>query len=317
MPGPAVEVSPPTTKPSPYGLLSVAQPATPGAAGEHWRNGVYYGALCGLTANNPGGAVTFDDFCAVSGVASKAETAERFWRGATPFSAYAQVECSPVAGFWESTSFADAQELAAQALQQSEGWQVERAFWTGSPPVGAVNLQVYPHLAANTVVLSPSTFSGSFSVTLQTAATVITGTVDPVEGLGWLEKQLANCYGQQGVIHVTPLIAVALDSYGLLKKVGAQLQTLAGNLVAVGNGYPGTGPDGTQTSGVEWMYATGQVFIFRSDQVQFRREESLDRTENTLKQIAERTFVLGWDCCHFGIPISTGGRATGTVSSPA
>mgnify|MGYP003578882243 CR=1 FL=1 len=321
MPGPRVEVLPPTTSPSPYGLLSVVQMrpdpdptiVSGGQVGSHWRNGVIYGPLCGLNGG-PGGGITFDDFCAVSGVGSKAATVTRFWRGATPFTPYAEIDCSPVGGFWDDPTFADAQDLAAAALQRSEGWQVERAFWTGSPPIGANNLQVYPHLAANAAVLSTGDL---FAVTLQTAATTVTGVVDPVEGLGWLEDRLADCYNQQGVIHVTPMIAVAMDSYGLLKKQGAQLQTLQGNLVAVGNGYPGTAPDGTSTAGVEWAYATGQIFAYRSAQVAFRREESLDRTENTLKQIAERTFVLGWDCCHFGIPISTGGRATGVVSTPA
>lgn len=229
MPGPRVEVLPPTTSPSPYGLLSVVQPRTDPdpdpRVGKHWRNGVIYGPLCGLNGA-PGGGITFDDYCAVSGVGAKVETAERFWRGATPFTPYAEVDCSPVAGFWDDPTFPDAEEMAAAALQRSEGWQVERAFWTGSAPAGAVNLQVYPHLAADTAVLSSGDL---FTVTLQTAATVITGTVDPVEGLGWLEKQLGNCYSQQGVIHVTPMIAVALDAYGLLKKVGARLQTLQGN----------------------------------------------------------------------------------------
>ena len=312
MPGPRVEVSPPTTTPSPYGLLSVVQTRYD-VADQHWRNGVIYGPLCGLNGGN-GGAVTFDDFCAVSGVGSKAPTAGRFWRGATPFTPYAEIDCSPVGGFWDDPTFADAEQLVAAALQRSESWQVERAFWTGSAPVGANNLQVYPHLAANAAVLSTGDL---FAVTLQTAATTITGTVDPVEGLGWLEKRLADCYGQQGVIHITPMIAVAMDAYGLLKKVAQQLQTINGNLVAIGNGYPGTGPDGTTTAGAEWAYATGAVFAYRSGQVQFRREDSFDRTENTLKMIAERTYVLGWDCCHFAIPISTGGRDTSVVSTAA
>lgn len=309
MPGPMTEVPPPTTTPSPYGLLSVVQTRFD-VPDQHWRNGVTYGPLCGLAGTNPGGSLTFDDYCAVSGVAAKTETAERSWRGATPFTPYAEIDCSPVGGFWE-----EAEALAGQALQRSESWQVERAFWTGSAPVGATNLQVYPHLAADAVVLSSAAQTGGFSVTLQTAATTITGTVDPVEGLGWLEKQLGNCYNGVGVIHVTPMIAVALDAYGLLKKVGEQIKTLQGNLVAIGNGYPGTSPAGATTAGAEWMYATGAVFAYRSNQVQFRRQESLDRSENTLKMIAERTYVLGWDCCHFAIPISTGGRDTGVVSS--
>src|SRR4030095_10870953 len=149
-----------TTSPSPYGLLSVVQ-MRGDDQNVHWRNGVEYPALCGL-GGGTGGAVTFDDYCSVSGVGAKSETAELFWRGATPFTPYAEVDCSPVAGFWD-----EAEALAGSALQRSEGWQVERSFWTGSAPAGASNLQVYPHLAANAAVLSTGTL---FSVTLQTAA---------------------------------------------------------------------------------------------------------------------------------------------------
>lgn len=312
MPGPRNEFPPPTTTPTPYGLLSVVQ--YPDATDPHWRNGINYGPLCGLNGG-VGGAVTFDDYCSVSGVGTKSATATRFWRGATPFTPYARVDCSPVGGFWDDPTFADAQQLAAAALTRSEGWQVERAFWTGSPPVGASNLQVYPHLAANAAVVDST--SGLFSVTLQTAATVITGVVDPVEGLGWLEQQLANCYGQQGVIHIPAFLAAAFDSYGLLRTQGGKATTLNGNLVAIGNGYPGTAPDGTTPTGALWVYATGAVFAYKSPAMEFRQVESFDRSENTLQQMVERTYVLGWDCCHFGIPISTGGRNTGTVSSAA
>jgi hypothetical protein len=60
------------------------------------------------------------------------------------------------------------------------------------------------------------------------------------------------------------------------------------------------------------MYATGAVFYFRGDVMVNPRAESLDRSVNTVKMIAERTYVLGWDCCHFAVQTSLGGIPTGT-----
>lgn len=302
MPGPRTTVPSPTTAPAPYGLLSVVQ-ARYNEPDPHWRNGVNYQPLCGV-GNSGGGGFTYDDAC-VTGAPTKAATASLVTRGATPFAAYAEVDCSPVGGFWD-----DAEARAADALTRSEAWQVERAFWTGSATNGYV---VYPHLAANAVVNDSALSS---TVLLQSAATTVTGVaLDPAEGLGRLEQALADCYDQQGVIHIPAGLIPSFDARGLIKASGQQLKTLNGNLVAAGNGYPGTAPDGTSTTGVLWIYATGQVFAYRSEQIRFRREDSFDRSENTLKQIAERVYVLGWDCCHFAIPITLGGNVAGTFNS--
>jgi hypothetical protein len=128
--------------------------------------------------------------------------------------------------------------------------------------------------------------------------------------LGLLEQGLANCYNGVGVIHIPELLVPTFDSWKLLKQVGPQLYTTNGNKVAVGAGYPGTAPDGTARAGNTcWMYATGNVFGYRS-QVRVRAPQtspsSLERSTNTRKMIAERTYVLGWDCCHFSVQVSLG-----------
>jgi hypothetical protein len=104
---------------------------------------------------------------------------------------------------------------------------------------------------------------------------------------------------------------------GIAKADGAQLKTQAGNLIALGAGYPGTGPSGTTIANAVWVYITPPVFAYRSATETFKFVEQFDRTENTLKTIVERTYVLGFDCCClFAIPISTGGIVTGQPASP-
>jgi hypothetical protein len=297
MPGPRQLVDPPTFVDRNFGLLSVVQ-ARYDQPDPHWRNGVTWQNLCGI------GFTTFDDYCVVSGAPLKQPTHTTPVYGATPFTPFAEVDCSPV-GY--DPQFEEAR--AADALGRSESWQVEYAFWTGS--VAASGNNTYPHLAADTAVLDEGVLP---SITLQCAATTITGSVilDVVEGLGRLEAALASCYNGQGVIHVPMILGEQLFRAGVAKVDGAQIKTQAGNLVALGAGYPGTGPDGTSISNAVWVYATGPVFAYRSAIERFRFRDSFNRSENTAQMIAERTYVLGFDCCClFALPISVGGIVTG------
>jgi hypothetical protein len=41
--------------------------------------------------------------------------------------------------------------------------------------------------------------------------------------------------------------------------------------------------------------------------------EALDRARNDVVLVAERTYVIGWDCCHFAVPVRLGGIPTGAV----
>jgi hypothetical protein len=87
---------------------------------------------------------------------------------------------------------------------------------------------------------------------------------------------------------------------------GPRLRTINGSYVVSGGGFPNTGPDGTAApAGTAWLYFTGQPFIYRSRDVRtFMREESFDRSTNLLKVIAERTYLVGWDCCHYAVLIN-------------
>lgn len=304
MPTPRANVNAPAFTPLPYGLLTALDVETRYDNGSHWQNGVVWESLCAQSGT------TFDQCVSVTGTGgagapappAKTETAELDVRGATPFTVYAEVDCS-VPGFWER-----AEELTRNVITQSEQWQVERALWTGLAGGQPV---VYPHLASNAEVTDGS-------VLLQTSATtVVSGGVplDVVEGLGRLQSALADCYDGIGVIHVPRVLEPALTDAGLIVRDGTNYRTTQGHKVVLGAGYLGSSPSGTTSDATAWVYATGPLFIYRSDVFIPRQREMIDRASNALTTLAERTYAIGWDCCHLAVNITLGGNVAGTAGS--
>lgn len=295
MAGPRLIVNPPAFTPSPYGLLSVVQQVT--ADGPHWQNGITWQSRC----LSPMGRRTYDECIVVTGGGDpppepgpKENVVSLELRGAQPFTVYAKFDCALV-------GMDEALKIATDALAQSEPWQVERGFWNGSD--SEAHRVVFPHLAHNAVVLDDQ------GIELQSPASiVVTGAVDVATGLGLLESSLANCYNGVGVIHVPTKLLPTLQAYNLVIAQNGKLKTLNGNLVAVGSGYPGTSPTNVApAAGESWMYATGAVFMYRSDiRIPADRVSSVNRATNTREMIAERTYVLGWDCCHYAVLVDLG-----------
>lgn len=296
---------PTTSTPTPYGLLSVAN--QPPNDGPYWQGGVTWQAMCVTGLGS-----TYDECLSpvvTGGGASPAASTLQpniglILRGASPFTVYVDFECSPVGN-------TEAQAKAETAMQQGGAFQVERTFWTGlvqDRPGQTAVAGVFPHLADDTQQLDGSTFLQTVPVTGGSATT------DIAEALGYLEDQIARCSsGGAGVIHVPTVALATLDAWGLVKVQGQTLQTLRGNLVAVGDGYPGTAPSGAPAAaGTTWMYATGPVFAMASQTRVTPQTEAMDRTENTLKMIAQRNYVLGWDCCHAGVLVKLGVPYSGT-----
>lgn len=302
-------VSPPTLNPRPYGLWSVVEDRSPTVTDSRWRNGVTWQDRCGV------GGVTYQDDCREGDTpATKAANVGAPWFRATPFTVFDQVSCDGTASFGGGLSpvgyaVGELESLAASALAQTESYQVERAFWTGVAGGDADIVQ--PHLAANAAVTSTGEV---VTVTLQCPATMVTGStlLDVVEAVSSLEAALGSCLVGQGVIHVPLALGESLFRANIAKADGPRLMTQAGNLIALGGGYPGTGPDGSSDAVSAWIYATGPVFGYRSAIERFRLVESLDRSENTAKMIAERTYLLGFSCCClYAARASLGGIVTG------
>lgn len=297
---PRLFVAPPSFTPAPYGLLSVVQ-ARYDETNPHWRAGVTWQPLCGIAES------TYDSCLAVTGTGeppappAKAATATWEARGATPFTVYAQFDCSPAVFATQS------QRLGEESLTRTESWQVERAFWTG---LAGGQTTVFPHLAANAQVVD------SEGVLLQTASTAVTGVVDIVEGLASVEKALADCLNGVGVIHVPAQLIPTMSAQNLIVREGSRLRTWNGNWVAAGAGYPGTAPDGSvPAAGGAWIYGTGPVFAYRSAVEVMPISSIVNRSTNDVQAIAERTYVLGFDCCHVAALISTGGVSAGTAGA--
>ena len=266
--------------PLPYGLWETVQ--HPAADGPHWQNGITWIERC------PAGDTTYDECLSVTGTGSppeppaKTANVDQTFRGATPFTVYAEFECSPV-------GLAEAESIASDALARVEQTQVETAFWTGSAGGQPV---VFPHLSADTEVVDGD-------VVLQPVATPVVTGADVAHALGVLEQELADCYKGQGLIHVPRSVLPTLDAWNLTRlDDDGHLVTLAGNLVVAGTGYTGSGPDGaTAADGTAWIYATGAAWGYRSDPYVSRLRDSLDRTSNTLRMLAERTYLVGFECC--------------------
>ena len=313
MPGPRMNVPPPTFTPRDYGLWSVVEDRSAMVSEAHWRNGVKWRDLCGQ------GGTTYDPFCTELNPAEKGANIEVVHGAATPFTPFASPACdasptgtpglSPVG--WTTDEL---ESLASEALTRTESWQVEKTFWTGS---AGNTSTIYPHLAATTPVTD---ITEVVTIRLQCATTAVTGSVvlDVVEGFGRLEAALTSCLNGQGVIHVPYALGEQLFRANVVKPNGPTLMTQTGHKVALGAGYPGTGPDGSPPPlNSVWVYGTGPVFGYRSAVERFRFRDSLDRSENTARMIAERTYVVGFDCCClYAVVISLGGIVTGQPLSP-
>lgn len=282
----------PFTAPT-FDLLSTATQLD--LADAHWRMGITWEPLC------PESSGTYDPCTAIvdnagtveQAPAPPAKTATTEWqtRAATAFTAYSRIDCSPV-GQWDQLS-----ETNQQALLRSEARFVETAFWTG---VAGGQTVVFPHLAADTVVEDGGDL-------LQPAATVVNATPQEIAvGLAMLEDAIRDCYPGVATIHMPIRLAAIAAEHHLLEVRSGRMFTPIGSKVVIGD-YPGTAPDGTVTAGASWMYATGEVFYARErTPTRFSIAEMFDRAVNTVEVLAERTYVIGWDCCLFAVPILNG-----------
>lgn len=280
----------PFTPPS-YGLLSTATELQ--IADPHWRMGLQWQPMC------PDAEGTYGECTRPDGTplpAPKDDTWSWETRGATPVTVYSRIDCAPV-GKWEELS-----DQNRQALLRSEARELERIFWTGEADEGSGVTSVWPHLAADTNVIDGDDL-------IQPAAVLASNVVqEMVIGLGMLEAAMRDCYPGVATIHMPiRLAAIAADHHLIESRAGVMYTTTVGSRVVIGD-YPGTGPDGTDPDpGSTWMYATGAVFYQREPTPHtFTAVESFDRNVNTLGMIAERTYVIGWDCCLMAILILNG-----------
>jgi hypothetical protein len=110
------------------------------------------------------------------------------------------------------------------------------------------------------------------------------------DALASLEQWIADEYGSQGVIHMSRRNAVLLTR--LLESRGGRLYTSTLQTPVVA----GTGYDN------EALIGTPALFGYRSEMFDSsaRPGDLMDRGNNDMVAVAERTFVIGFDPCGVG-----------------
>lgn len=238
--------------------------------GDRWEAGVTWDAISCDPAEGRGGPLCAPDVPV--GLPKVIDGAPEFGV-ATAFVVFGDAVCSPIGGGWDTV-----QSLAEAHLFAREEARAEQALWTG-------DLGNTPNLSGANGYPAPVGY----------------GTHDSAEdALAAVEYGIGVEYGSQGVIHVSRRTASLLAKY--LENRGGRLYTKALQTpVVAGAGYPD----------VPEIIGTGALLGYRSEVFNSsnRQGDLLDRAQNDLYGIAERTYVIGFDPC----PVVKG-TYTGTVT---
>lgn len=273
---PAVPVAKPTASlPLRYGLFQAA--IGPLDLPVHGRNGgVHYEtALCGE-------GFGYEVECIDATADKSAAWTENGLDTVTglPFIVFATMQCGSV-GF----TFEEEQALTLERLKGVEQAVVEEVF-------------------------STSTFGQGPGLVTADGITTVTGAGDTVvDVLSELERArycgfTGNTvqYGPPGILHVAIPVFNHMKAEHLIEFDGTRWRTPIGTVVSTGC-YANNDPAGAAPAdGVFWMYLTGQTTIWRTSdsQVQIAPVEgSLDRTTNQYMMLAEREYVVTYECGGF------------------
>lgn len=199
------------------------------------------------------------------------------------------VEPFNVLGSWAcalgGNTVAAAQQRARDHLTAGEQQAVEWAVWTGMAdnhdPLSQDDAYHGPRFAHPT--------------------TPVIGTVQCAKDLlAVIEDYTASVYVGQPLVHLPRAVLPHLAAENLVTTTGTRLETPYGTPLVAGAGYgeANTGPDGVRApAGSWWVYATGAMQVRRSDVfVPPNPEVGFSRCNNEFVAIAERTYLVGWDC---------------------
>ena len=114
------------------------------------------------------------------------------------------------------------------------------------------------------------------------------------QGLGALEAAWADLHGIQPTIHLSVNAALVLEA--VLYREGARTFTITGSPVVIGGGYYLPAAD------VATIAVTGPVVMYRSEIN--TQANAVAKATNQVSIIAERDYVVGWDCGALAATIS-------------
>lgn len=196
---------------------------------------------------------------------------------ARPITVYGAYQC-PLVG----VGMAEAQRRAEANLLDGEEHSVERAVMAG---LAGAN----PSLSA-----ADTTYAGQAGCAAELLELLHTST-DP----GFIGEP---------VFHIPRAAIHWLFGADLLEADGDVLRTKLGTPVAAGSGYteanvgppanPGEDPRPPLVPGAWWVYATGPVVALRGDvqRIPTPAEQGFNPRTNDYTALAERAWVVGWEC---------------------
>ena len=270
---PQVPVDKPTLEqPLRYGLFQAAIGPLP--LETHMRGGglYWYNTMCG-------GGQGYETNCLADLDAKVFNEAGLDIVVALPFVVLASYTCAPNLGVDEM------ERLTRQKLHSIEQSVVEQAF---SDSLFGMS----PGLANNPDVV-----------------TVASGATELVDVIGELENALycTSQYGPPGVLHVPFVVFERMKSEHLIEFSNGRWRTAVGTVVSTGC-YSGNEPDGdAPAAGTFWIYITGQTVVWRTAQGEEEIvpvEGSLNRTTNQYTGVAEREYVVGFECGVYALPVT-------------
>ena len=251
---PKALVPAPAGLPLAYGLFSVVAPIENSAL--RWENGVRWKdptAIGEVRRIEP-----WNDSGTVDGLPKHFDSRDDVAESFNPFTVYTSSVGTPVG--------ASVEELQAQVearLLAREEIAVETALWGGSDKIGS------------------GVFWGAMEVK-QTAPGA--SDLSLVDALAVIDA-LASKWGVRPTIHVSRRAAAVLMNERAVESQGARLVTKLGSPVVAGTGY------GDQP----YIVASGPLVLYRGPVLTStnRPGDTMDRRQNHLYQVAERTYVAG------------------------
>lgn len=164
-------------------------------------------------------------------------------------------------------------------------------------------------------VFSTSTFGQGPGLVTADGITTVTGAGDTVvDVLSELERARycgftgnLTQYGPPGYLHVAIPVLNALKAAHVVEFDGTRWRTPMGTVVSAGCYANNTPAGAAPADGVFWMYLTGQTTIWATpdSQVQVAPVEgSFDRTNNQMLMLAEREYVVTYECGGFAKPVT-------------
>lgn len=213
------------------------------------------------------------------------------------FDVYASEICTPV-----GTSVREAHRRVGARLALGAQTAIERALWgaTGDPVTSVFQAMqaatlVTPVAAATTLVEAVSTLE-------QTAAGLTDGPI-----LIHARPRMAAYMGTRGLLDTGPFSPALPASAKALKR------THLGSTVVFGGGYSGNAPDGTTAPSAtqEYMFATGRVFLWQSEDIDGPpdgvNDPTLNTTTNQRTVFKYRTVALSVECFAAAVQVTRAG----------